>query len=637
MHGSTGRDQAAREVQSLAETAQARDDVSDLSKPQPELQRLAALLTAMDIVSVVDTIGQKPGSTCNILLYRSWLESHPDDFDRSFAIWFNLGVQYAGASDWNNAVAAYRRALRLKADFYPAALNLGTIFESAGLSETALESWGAALQPDAVRTALLNNRGRVFENAKDYANAEREYRRSLLTDPDQPAVLHHWIGLRTKTCSWPVYEASLPGVTRADMVAATRALTLLALSDDLAAQTHGNASWIAEKLPAVGQRLAPESPYGHRKLRIGYLSSDFCMHPVSFLTAELFELHDRNAFEIYGYCSTIDDGSAVRQQIVDAFDVFVPIRTLDDEQAGRRIREDEIDILVDLNGLTLGTRLQILRWRPAPVQITYLGYNGPIPLPELDYIIADPVVIPPDQACRHAPPPLYMPRCFQVNDRRLPVAPCPTRGELGLPEDGFVFCSFSNTYKISEPMFDAWTEILRRVERSVLWLYVDNVLARSNLLTRAQQRGLAAERIIFAERAEPSLYRSRLALADIFLDTHPYNAGTTASDALRVGLPIVTLCGETFIARMATSLLRAMEVEDGIAASIADYVEMAVGLGTDGARYAALRDRVAPGRWAETLGDTPQVVSDLETLYRSVARRSAASPMRAAGEDRGGG
>lgn len=573
---------------------------------------------AGEVITLVDALAYRAGSLFNIHLYKLWIEIHGGSAPGGFAIWYNLGTQYNAYGDVANSVIAYRNALALKPDFYQATLNLGLAYEAAGDADLALATWRKALQPDGARTALLNHCGRVLENQKLLDEAGRDYTASLLTSPEQPDVLHHWLGLRTRTCAWPTYASGLPGVTREALGAATRALTLLALSDDPAEQDRGNASWIAEKHPPAPVSLCHPRGYGHRRLRIGYMSSDFCMHPIAYLVAELFELHDRAAFEVFGYCSTRDDGSPVRERVLRSFDKLTDIRAMSDEQAARAIRADEIDILVDLNGLTLGTRLQVLRWRPAPVQMTYLGYVGPVPLPELDYIIADRFVVPEDRAAAHRPQPLYMPRCFQVNDATLPIAAGETREAAGLPADRFVFCCFSNTYKITQTMFDAWTTILLRAPDAVLWLFVDNGYAQKNLEARAAAAGLAPGRLIFAGRTEPARYRARLALADLFLDTYPYNAGTTASDALRVGLPLVTLSGATFTARMAGSLLRTMGLDDGIAADHAAYVDLAVALANDKARYQAYSERVTPEAWRRTLGDTPTFCRELEDAFRQV-------------------
>ena len=582
-------------------------------------------IDASEMIGLVDLLGDDVGTLLNIELFKAWLETWAGLSKLSFAIWYNLGVQYGVIADTDNAITCYKNALALKPDLYQASLNLGTAFETQGKLDLALAAWKAALQPVEARTALLNNRGRTLEGLKRYDEAVAEFESSLLADPKQPAVLHHWIGLRTRMCAWPIFTSAMPGVSRADMMAATRALTLLALVDDVTLQDQGNRSWIEEKHPPAPLRLSPEEGYRHRKLRIGYLSSDFCMHPIAYLVAELFERHDREHFEIYGYCSTKDDGSDVRRRIITSFDRFADIRSMSDERAARLIRDDEIDILIDLNGLTLGTRLQVLRWRPAPVQMTYLGYNGPVPLPELDYIIADDYVIPSSLAATHRPRPLYVNACYQVNDRHLDIAVPPTRREIGLPDDTFVFCCFSNTYKITESMFALWMEIIRRTEHTVLWLFADNHHAIHNLRQQAVRAGIDESRIIFAARVEPSQYRARLALADLFLDTFPYNAGTTASDALRVGLPLITLSGASFISRMAGSILSAMNLSECIVLDEESYVNLAIDLATNQQRYRDLRQKITPETWLDTLGDTSGFCRNLENAFKSVAAVAEAS------------
>jgi predicted O-linked N-acetylglucosamine transferase (SPINDLY family) len=616
--------QAPRTATEGAAWLKAYLEAKDLEKLQvPDLFLIEWLrrLSALDLVNLCDAMAFPPGSPRTILVYKSWLESTSAASAGAYAVWYNLGVQCGSIQDTQSQITCYRNALALKPDLYQAAVNLGLVYENLGQLDVALAIWRDHLQPREARIALLNHCGRICEAKKVLDEAEDHYRESLLLNPQQSDVLHHFIGLRTRMCRWPVYDPTLPGVTRTAMEAATRALTLLAMADDIDRQTEGNASWIAEKMPPAPLSMTDGKGYGHAKLRIGYLSSDFCRHPMAYLVSELFERHDRQRFEIYGYCSTKDDNSDERRRIHRAFDTCVDARAMSDEELAHRIRRDEIDILIDLNGLTLGSRLQALRWRPAPVQLTYLGYNGPIPLPELDYIIADEYVIPPEVAVAHQPAPLYMPTCYQVNDTKLAITPPPPRSAVGLPDDRFVFCIFSNTYKVTEPVFDSWMEILNRVPRSVLWIFVDNDYAKSNLSQRAEAAGVAPERLIYATRVEPSQYRGRLALADLFLDTYPYNAGTTASDALRVGLPLITVAGRSFTARMAGSLLTAMGLPDLVLADHRAYIELAVELATDPDRYRGVKSRVTPQRWAETIGDCAGFCRHLEAALERVAIR----------------
>ena len=590
-----------------------------------DLDLLAALvpLDIREVIDLVDTSKHRQGESRSISVYRMWLalEAKPK---QAFAAWYNLGVELNAAGQPTEAAAAFESALSARADLYAAAVNLGLCRERLGDPRHSLRIWGDAIQADEARTTLLNHRGRVLEKLKLYDEADRSLLASLLTDPDQPDAIHHWIGVRTKACVWPVFR-DLPGLTKAKLMEETGALTQLALTDDLAVHDRANASFLARKMPPRGQRLSPPDGYAHRRLRIGYMSSDYCRHPMAFLVAELFETHDRDRFEIFGYCSTEDDGSDVRRRILKSFDKTVSILPMTDDEAARAIRADEIDILIDLNGLTLGTRLPALRLRPAPVQITWLGYNGFIPFAELDYLLADRYVIPVEIAAHHRPQPLYLPTCFQVNDRLLPVTRGHTRQSVCLPEDRFVFCCFSNNYKITEEIFAAWLEIMTRVDHAVLWVYADNEQSCRNMATRFIAHGLDPHRLVFAPRATPEDYRGRLALADLFLDTFPYNAGTTASDALRVGLPIVTLSGRSYVSRMAGSLLKTIAAAEGITETVRDYIELAVALAHDPERYAALKRSVGGDRWLSTLGDTPRLTRELEDALISVAITADAS------------
>ena len=552
--------------------------------------------------------------------YRAWLAANPASPQR-FAAWFNLGALLGGTGDRAAAMVAYRQALALKPDLHQAAVNLGLALEAEGRAEEALALWGDALQPDAARTALLNQRGRLLESRKHYAEAERDLHASLLADPRQPDVIQHWAHLRQKGCMWPLHADGIPGLTMEALALQGGPLGALALTDDPALQRRIGEAWITRKIPPAPERLAPRHGYAHDRIRVGYLSSDFCRHAMGFLIVGLLERHDRSRFEVFGYCSTPEDGSALRQRIIGALDHHIPIGHLSEEDAARRIRADEIDILVDLNGLTHGARLGALRWKPAPVQATYLGYVGPVPLPELDWMICDEVVVPPDQAQHYAPRPLPLAGCYQANDGSGQALPAITRGTEGLPEGAFVLCCFNNFYKITPDVFGAWMAILRAAPRAVLWLTEDNATGIGNLRRHAAEAGVAPDRLVFASRCDPQRYLARMGLADLFLDTCPYNAGTVASDALRMGLPIVTLAGRAFASRMATSLLTAVGSTDGIAATLEDYVAKAVALATDQAALAAARAALAGDAWARGLGDTAAFADRMEAAYQAIRLR----------------
>ena len=553
-------------------------------------------------------------------LYEIWLSAHGNDL-RACAAWFNLGVARMRGGNPSGAVAAYRAALRLKPDMVEAAINLGTALEASGQTELALGAWRGALPPQAMRQVLHNQLGRVLESQGRLGPAAEELRASLLIDPHQPDVQQHLVHMRQRMTAWPPARLDVPGLTEAEAAANCGPLAALALFDDPLLQAATGQDWIRRKAPPVGGRLAPAGGYAHDRIRIGYLSTDFCRHAMSFLIAELLELHDRTAFEVYGYCASPEDGSDIRARVLAAMDHHVPIKAMTDEAAAARIRADEIDILIDLNGLTRGARVGVLRWKPAPVQITYLGYIGPIPLPELDYILCDEVTVPAELEHLYEPRPLRIAGCYQANDSRAPVLPQVSRKDEGLAAEAFVFCCVSHHYKITGAMFAGWCDIVAGVEGSVLWLIDDNPESRAALTARWVARGLAADRLIFAARVDPDRYRARLALADLFLDTAPYNAGTIASDALRMGLPLLTLRGTAFAARMAASLLTAIGLTDCIAVSMTDYVARAIGIGQDKALHGDLKARLTGDAWSQTLGDSTGFTRRFESVMKAVRKQ----------------
>jgi predicted O-linked N-acetylglucosamine transferase (SPINDLY family) len=573
-------------------------------------------LAGMSFESLVSTVEQAQNAA-DIALYRGWLEANAGNSPHLFAGWYNLGASLAKHGDRTNAAIAYRNALALKPDFHPAAVNLGLSEEATGDTEAALATWQRALQPAAAQTILLNHIGRVCERLGRLEEAEVSLQRSLLLDPAQPDVIQHYLHIRQRMCRWPVL-ADLPGLSAEEQQKSCGPLGILALTDDIAAQRETAAGWIQRKTERVAQHLAPAGGYNHARIRLGYLSSDFCRHAMSFLVAELFEQHDRTRFEIYGYCSSPEDGSDTRARVIAGFDHHRIIRHLSDADAAALIRADEIDILIDLNGLTSGARLQILRYRPAPVQATYLGFIGPVPVPELDYLLCDSYVIPPEDTALYQPKPLSIGTTYQANDRMRDVGAPARRSEAGLPDEAFVFCNFSNHYKITPALFAAWMTILRATPGSVLWLAPDNSASPEALRQAARDAAIDDTRLIFTGRTDPATYLSRMRLADLFLDSFPYNSGTVASDALRMGLPLLTLRGRSFASRMAARLLDLMGAQDGIATSFDDYVARAVELAIDGEAYRAFRRRFTADAWAAGIGNVETFTRQLEDTLMSV-------------------
>ena len=566
-----------------------REDGSQTCEIYVQLKQIG--LTA--IITAIEKARPTVAGYAEIRLYQDWIAANTPENPHLFAAWFNLGAVLARESDRNGAMIAYGRARELNSSYCPAAVNLGLTLEVMGKTEAALQIWKGAIQTDEDRTTLLNHTARLMERLGRLDEAEATLHTSLLTNPAQPDAAQHWLHIRQMKCQWPVLEASIPDMSATDLLRRSGPIAVLALTDDADVQREISAAWIARKMPVASTRMSAPEGYHHDRIRVGYLSSGFCRHAMSYLITDLFERHDRKRFEIFGYCASSEDGSDIRRRVLTAFDHRRVVRDMSDEQAAQVIRDDEIDILIDLDGLTANTRLSILRWRPAPIQVTYLGFVGSVPLPELDYLLCGDFVIPPSRAAAYRPTPLYITEAYQANDFKRAMGCALTREDVGLPDDRFVFCCFSNHFKITEQMFAAWMTVLHKADQAVLWLAVDNIWSQANLVEAAVRAGIAPERILFAERTSHELYMSRLGLANLFLDTFPYNAGTIANDAIRMQLPLLTLCGASFPSRIAGSLLQAIGAGQGITTSLTDYITVATTLATDKHAYADYKQHFA--------------------------------------------
>ena len=571
-------------------------------------------------------------------LYEQWI-AHTASPMRVVAC-YNWGTVLGNLRRHGEAEAAYRQALALKPDFAQAKLNLGHQLEHLGRHAEALAEWLAVAEPAVPLDAMgsttlelqlhaLNNMARLLEQEKRYDESEARMRQSLALKPGQSDVLQHYVHIRQKQCEWPVYQ-EVGEVTQNQLLTSTSLLAMLSATDDPALQLMASQRFVHEKVVKYsGQPLhelfARQKPRSG-KIKIGYLSGDLCMHAVGLLTAELYELHDRSRFEVHAFCWSRDDGTPLRARILKAMDKHHRLHGLDDLTAARLIASEGIDILVDLQGLTSGARPNILAYRPAPVQVSYLGLPATSSLPGVDWIIADRYVMPPEYLPYCTERPIYLQHCYQSSDRKRPVGAKPTRAQVGLPDEGFVFCSFNNNHKYTQQMFDAWMRILAAVPGSVLWLLADNDKARENMLANAQRMGVAPERLFFAPRAAPPDYLARFQLADLVLDTFPFNAGTTANDCLWMGTPILTLSGRSYISRMAGSLLNAVGLPELATNSVQEYERMAIQIGRQPARALSYKRYLAEFGRTSPLFDMEALVRDMEQQFEqmALARRAQA-------------
>jgi predicted O-linked N-acetylglucosamine transferase (SPINDLY family) len=421
-------------------------------------------------------------------------------------------------------------------------------------------------------TMALNHIGRVQEELKQYDLAEQALEQSLALDPKQTPALQHWIHIRQKSCAWPVYK-SLPNITQNAMLMATSPLAMLALTDDPVQQLLTAFAFVERTYSFKEEFLSKGRVYNHAKLRIGFVSGDLCVHAVGLLLADLIEGIDRSKHEVVAYDFSPEDGTAHRARLKNAFDHVRSIHTLTDRQVAEQVLEDEIDVLIDLHGLSSGARPGIFASHPAPRQGTYLGFIGTTGMPWFDFVIADRYALPPELATYFTEKPLYVEGSFIPLTRdETPVREA-SRAEFDLSEEAFVMAAFGNVYKITPEMFATWMELLKEISSAVLWIVDDNPTTTANLKAHAVAANADLKRIQFTPRATHIEYKAKLRLADVFLDTFPYNCGSTTNDVVQAGVPIVTMSGRTLVSRMGGSILQATgKSADLIANSHGDYI-----------------------------------------------------------------
>ncbi len=498
---------------------------------------------------------------------------------------FEQGNVAMHAGDVLRARACYERAIELNPNLGDAHFNLGATYQAQSLHHLALP----------------------------------HYERGVALMADPSIYLGNVLNTKMRICDWQRLDALMAQIESRVLAGQKTCppFQIISFSGSPDVQRKAAALWV-EAMPALAlEPFIPRQKQANEKIRIAYFSADFHNHPVSYLTAEMFELHDKSRFELIAFSNGhAADGDPYRVRITAAFDQFIDIRTLGDEDVVLLARQMEIDVAVDLTGLTQGGRTRILMTRVAPVQVQYLGYPATTSAMNVDYMIADEVLVPEYFRQHYSEKMLYLPHCFQVSDRCRPAA-------SSIPDRpaSFVFCSFCNSYKITPEVFDSWMRILQAVPSSVLMLYADSDIAQSNLRREAEARGLDASRLMFGARVGVPDYLARLASCDLFLDTLPYNGGTTANDALWMGLPLLTMAGETMTSRMAASLLHALGLDELVALSWADYETKAIELATQPEHYAAIKLQLAAARGSSPLFDTTRTTRAIEHGYCTALER----------------
>lgn len=559
-------------------------------------------------------------------VYKVWLGFNAEN-PQAFIAHFNCGCLETQHGDIQAAIESMKGAIALNPDFQPAYINLGGLVERQGSAGDAIELWrgGLARMPGVTgaavdfKLALLRQITRVQADLHQMAEAETSLKECLALNPRQRDVMEQYAAMRLGQCKWPVLEP-LDAVDVKTQLAFMHPLSTAAYSDDPLLQLATAASYVEESVDAqpapldYDRRHAPIDLAG-RRLRVGYVSSDLRAHAVGYLMSELFEVHDRSKVEVFAYYCGVPADDAVNTRIKAAIEHWRDISAMSDDDAARCIAADGIDILVDVNGHTRFARTAVFARRPAPIQVNWLGYPGTMGSPYHQYMVADDWIVPPEFELYCSEKVLRLP-CYQPNDRKRTIAPqTPSRAQAGLPEEGVVFCCFNGSQKITRVTFDRWLEILQRVEGSVLWLLWSDEHIHERLLSHAEARGVARERLVFAPKLANPLHLARYPLADLFLDTVPYGAHTTASDALWMGVPVLTLSGRAFASRVCGSLVRAAGLPDLVTETARDFVERAVSLGHDPAARAELKARLAAARPTCDLFNMEKLAASLEELY----------------------
>ena len=546
------------------------------------------------------------------------------DFDRVAAIrpdvpgvWNNRGTALRQLRRTQEALASYDRAVTLAPSHVNALTNraialfdLRQLDEALAATDSALTVQGDFAEALYVKANVLRDLGRLNE-------ARSCYERVLMVAPGHNLALNGLAQVTVALCDWPGMAALAPRLT-SDIMAGRSLIqpfVLMGYREDAGLLRRCAENYIHRVAP-VQPALCDRQPYRHKRIRLAYLSADFHQHPTAQLMIELFERHDRARFEVTAIAFGPDDNSAMRRRLVAAFDTFEDVRGMSDLEVARLLKAREIDIAVDLNGHTHDARPGIFSHRPAPVQVNYLVYPGTTGAGFMDYVLADRIVLPPDQQPFFSEKIIHLPDCYQANDATRIVPPAPSRAQAGLPESGFVFCCFNNSWKITAAVFDIWMRLLQQLPGSLLWL-LDGPAA-GNLRAAAAARGIEPQRLVFAPKLPSDQHLARHQLADLFVDTLPYNAHTTCSDALWAGLPVVSCIGKAFHGRVAASLLNAIDIPELVTTTPEKYEELALELAKNPALLKATREKLARNRTTTALYDSTRFRRAIEAAYEAM-------------------
>lgn len=602
--------------------------------PDPNAPLLQLLLRARtqqlslaELFQTAEVLSAAGQTAAAIELYKTWIAFN-DANPLLHLAYFNYAVSLSKAGDVAATLHALRAAIRIEPLFGQAHINLGRTLEDCGLTGQAVQQWRtfvdatAEVNPDRISNRLLSLQhiGRVLEGAGHLEEAEAALWQAMELQPSRTEAAQHWISLRMHQCKWPVVVPSLH-VTPRHFMDAMSAMSIACYADDplfqmakahrYCRQTIGR----PDDLSAFERKAVRRKTGTGERLRVGYVSSDLRQHAVGFALSEVLELHDKTSVEIFAYyCGDPAPIDPTQARIRQAVDHWRDIAALSDIEAARKIAADGIDVLIDVNGYTKHARTKIFAYRPAPVIVNFCGYPGTMASPYHQYMIADDVIVPPENELYYTEKVLRI-ACNQPVDRKRAVSERPARADAGLPDDAFVFASFNGMQKITAPCFARWMAILTATPGSVLWLLSGDESANERLRRLAEEAGVAKERLVFAGKAQNPDHLARIGLADLFLDTFPYGAHSTAADAITQGLPVLTIAGKSFASRFCASIVTAAGIPELVCGDPDDYVRMAIALAESPDRLAAVRESLAQQRETCALRDMPGLARRLEELF----------------------
>lgn len=568
-----------------------------------------------------------------------------------------LGVLYAFQSNRADALNMFDRAIKIEPKNWLAHLNRGNVLKDLHKYAESMKCYDFAISLQPNHPEAYNNKGNLLQDLKKYDEALIAYEKAISLEPNyaeaygnlgnalqnlnrtNEALQAYQIGIdldheggvnlgalvhcKMKLCDWSGIDDQFEKISsnKSTQRAKIHPFHLLPFLDDPMAIKKLTEEYVSsEYFPMTDLGEITRRDYS-RKLRIGYFSADFKNHPVSFLISGMLDAHNKEDFELIAFSTNLKPPDDMTNVIKNYFDEFIDVSLMSDYSVARLARDKGIDIAVDLGGITKDARLGIFSYRVAPIQIGYIGYLGTLAAPYMDYIIADKTIIPDDWQDGYSEKVIYLPS-YQANDNRTIISEKVfTREELGLPEKGFVYCCFNNSYKITPAIFDSWARILIAVPDSSLLLYADSESVKLNLTKEIEHRGVNSARVIYADRLKRDEYLARYRSADLFLDTSPYNAGTTASDALWAGLPVLTFLGQSFSSRMCGSLLNAIGMPELIASSQKDYEDLAISIGRDASVITALKNKLVQNRLTTSLFNTKLFTKNLESAYKKSYER----------------